>query len=438
MKRGVILSSDKTVITKEIVQQFKEGDEQAFQTLYEYFYKKIYFYALYVLKDNQLAEDAVQNTFLNAYQQRTNLLYVEAFHVWIMRIASGECKKMIRKKGPETTMETEILDQYITETEDYGFIEEIVHKEVDTFPTELRSVAILKYFEEFKETEISEILDIPLGTVKSRLIRVRKKLQKGLQEQEITPKTYRASSITIPVVLAGLYNGWFESLQMNPTGTEEVVKTIMKAAPVASGITISAIGGTVLKITAATGIIASSLFMVHQLTKNPEEPEKTVDRGHVEIVYPAEIEEILFDDGYTNQPIEITVVLSNENYDYYTINAQQTDQVTENGDYLVELYFEDEVVDSETFSISNIDRNEPKLVNHSYSPEKLATLNVLEAESAIASVVIYRDGTIWNNFSTNSTKTQIQFTVEPLVYYEVHVTDLANNVLKIRVYEKNE
>lgn len=138
----------------------------------------MYRYALGMLRNHADAEDAVSEAVLKAYAHLAQLKNPDSFKAWLMSILSNE----IRRLG--------VYKSRIEPCEDMGRYEkckedgqgELWHL-VTALPQEFRDVVILYYYEGFLAKEISRMLKIPEGTVKSRLGRAREKLRAALEEE---------------------------------------------------------------------------------------------------------------------------------------------------------------------------------------------------------------------------------------------------------------
>jgi RNA polymerase sigma-70 factor, ECF subfamily len=184
-----------TLVTKRIKQVLK-GDQNAFAEIVEIYKDKVYQICFRMLGNRHEAEDIAQEAFLRAYVNISSFNQERKFSTWLYRIATNLCIDRIRKKKPDYYLDTEIpgtdgLDMYsqiaasgkTPEAEVEGMeLQEAVQKEISALPEKYRSVIILKYLEDLSLNEISEILDMPLGTVKTRIHRGREALRKQLRK----------------------------------------------------------------------------------------------------------------------------------------------------------------------------------------------------------------------------------------------------------------
>ncbi|MFC4559611.1 RNA polymerase sigma factor SigW [Virgibacillus kekensis] len=182
-------------IIKEKIKQVKKGDQSAFEDIVEFFQSKIFQHCFRMLGNRHEAEDIAQETFIRAYVNIHTFDERRKFSTWIYRIATNLTIDRIRKRKPDYFLDAEIkgtegLDMYsqlasdnrLPEEEVEGMeLQDYIHREITGLSPKYRSIIVLRYLEEFSLQEISEILDIPLGTVKTRIHRGREALRKKLR-----------------------------------------------------------------------------------------------------------------------------------------------------------------------------------------------------------------------------------------------------------------
>ncbi|RLQ93248.1 RNA polymerase sigma factor SigW [Falsibacillus albus] len=182
------------IINKRIKQVIK-GDQNAFSEIVELYKDKVFQICFRILGNRHEAEDIAQEAFLRAYVNIESFNQKRKFSTWLFRIATNLCIDRIRKKKPDYYLDAEVagtegLNMYSQVAADVVMPEDelenlelrdIIQQEILKLPQKYRSVIVLKYIEELSLNEISEILDIPLGTVKTRIHRGREALRKQLR-----------------------------------------------------------------------------------------------------------------------------------------------------------------------------------------------------------------------------------------------------------------
>lgn len=176
------------------VARAKAGDRRAFEQLYRATAKRIYNFIRAHVRDTEEAADLAQETYVRAWRSIRRLEADEAFSVWLHRIALNLVRDWSRKRRiPEAQPEiTEDDDgERLTAVPDWTKnpekvalsqeTEERVREAVAELPEIHREVVAMHYLEGLPVDEISAVLEIPVGTVLSRLSRARENLRKRLK-----------------------------------------------------------------------------------------------------------------------------------------------------------------------------------------------------------------------------------------------------------------
>ncbi|MFD0051797.1 RNA polymerase sigma factor SigW [Actinomycetes bacterium NPDC127524] len=181
-------------IIKKRIKQVLKGDQNAFSEIVELYKDRVYQLCYRMLGNSHEAEDMAQEAFLRAYINIRSFHIQMKFSTWLYRIATNLCIDRIRKKKPDYFLDAEIagtegLDLYSQIASEISNPEEeiesmelqnTIQEEILKLPEKYRSAIVLKYIEELSLKEISEILDLPVGTVKTRIHRGREALRKQL------------------------------------------------------------------------------------------------------------------------------------------------------------------------------------------------------------------------------------------------------------------
>jgi len=171
---------------KDLVRRVTRGDHEAFNQLVARWERKLFNYAYRLTGNREDALDICQDTFTRAYEQIQQLKEAEKFSFWLFRIAHNFSISLYRRERnhPKSTSvddrENDLdLENLLASTPrvridgGLGFEQDelrlIVEKALDRLPFEQREVIVLKVFEGLKFSEIAEISDCPVSTVKSRL-----------------------------------------------------------------------------------------------------------------------------------------------------------------------------------------------------------------------------------------------------------------------------
>ncbi len=146
-----------------------------------------------MLKNRADADDATQEVFIRIWKnfEKTNIKFEKA---WVLKITHNVCLDYLSKRKISNGREVE-LKENLTESSvgDYSysnpeilerknFLKEKIKEAIENLPENLKSVFVLYELQGFKYKEISEVLDLPLNTVKVYILRARKKLQEELRK----------------------------------------------------------------------------------------------------------------------------------------------------------------------------------------------------------------------------------------------------------------
>jgi RNA polymerase sigma-70 factor (ECF subfamily) len=175
---------------KELVQQSKEGNEQAFGFLVKKYETKVFNLAWSLTRDRETADDLAQEAFIKAYVALPKFQFKSEFRTWLYRITVNLVKDYLRKKGKmrkmlvEKMKETPLVQEDEMKKKEKEQIREqrrkLVHQCLQTIPEKYQIILSLRDIQGFSYREITKMLKISPGTVDSRLHRARKMLRKKL------------------------------------------------------------------------------------------------------------------------------------------------------------------------------------------------------------------------------------------------------------------
>lgn len=182
-------------LEKKLIKQTMRGDRDAFAQIVELYKDKIFQLAYRMTGNRQEAEDIAQETFLRVYANISQYNEEYKFSTWIYRIATNLCIDRARKKKADVSLDEEAtgttgLDWYSrVSSTDKSPEETVVTQELQTYvqeaisqlPPKYRSIMILRYLEDLSLQEISELLKMPVTTIKTRIHRGREALRSKLK-----------------------------------------------------------------------------------------------------------------------------------------------------------------------------------------------------------------------------------------------------------------
>ncbi|MBY0756036.1 sigma-70 family RNA polymerase sigma factor [Clostridium sardiniense] len=172
-----------TIFKKErLVRKAKSGERDAFSELIRENKLSLYKVARGMLKRECDIEDAIQNTIMKAFEGISSLRNNSYFKTWLIRILINECNVILKSNKRESLTDVSEGFNELRHNDEYENLD--VTNAVNMLEVDLREVIVLYYFEDFKQKDISEILGIKEGTVRTRLLRAKKKLKEILGERE--------------------------------------------------------------------------------------------------------------------------------------------------------------------------------------------------------------------------------------------------------------
>ncbi len=186
----------------EAVARAREGDHEAFRVLVERYQTRIFRLAMRILRDEEAAHDAVQEVFIKTYGALRKFEGRSGFYTWLYRLAYNQCLDMRRrdKWGSRVSYSDERQLEASANEDAAGFaqlqaevagpgveyergeLRQILSEAISGLPEDARDTLVLRDVDGLSYAEIAEVLEIPKGTVMSRLYYARRRLQETLRE----------------------------------------------------------------------------------------------------------------------------------------------------------------------------------------------------------------------------------------------------------------
>ncbi len=170
------------------VKAFMKGDEAAFDYIYEHTRVPVYYTILSILKDESLAEDVMQDTYIKMIEQLPKYKPQSQFTAWIKTIARNLALNVYHKRAKEMSVDAHdseyLFDQVFSRSEDQYFLKELL----DTLAQDEKEIVFRHVVMEEKHKDIAKRLDMPLGTVLWKYRKALKYLKKkgGVSHEETT------------------------------------------------------------------------------------------------------------------------------------------------------------------------------------------------------------------------------------------------------------
>ena len=173
----------------ELVRKLKDSllKDTAFSELLDIYQERLYWHIRKIVTTHENADDVLQNTFIKIFRNIDTFNQQSKLYSWIYRIATNESITFINKRAKERKEDISDYQQELvsTLTNDNLFtgdeIQLILQKAIATLPEKQKLVFNMKYFDELKYTEISEILETSVGALKASYFHAVKKIEKYIQ-----------------------------------------------------------------------------------------------------------------------------------------------------------------------------------------------------------------------------------------------------------------
>jgi len=187
-----IMQSDSSTETRQWVIRAQEGDASAFERLVVTYQKRVYFSIYRIVGESHVADDLTQEVFIKMHRSLTRLKEPDNFQGWLFRIAMNRAidSKRRQKRTQERCF---LLDDFqsIPGAESpesqggsahLGELQDAVNDAIAGLPPRQKQVLSLTMDENMSQEQIAEIMEVPVGTVKSRLHHARKALKERLRK----------------------------------------------------------------------------------------------------------------------------------------------------------------------------------------------------------------------------------------------------------------
>lgn len=179
-----------------LVERVQSGDRDAFGLLVSKYQRKLMRLIMRMVRDPAEAEDVTQEAFIKAYRALPNFRGESAFYTWLYRIGVNTAKNWLVAQGRRMPTTSEIADEDSEGIEDSVLLRddetpdrlllskqigETVNAAMDALPEDLRTAISLREIEGLSYEEIAQVMDCPIGTVRSRIFRAREAIAARLR-----------------------------------------------------------------------------------------------------------------------------------------------------------------------------------------------------------------------------------------------------------------
>ena len=193
-------------VDQQLVERAQRGDKQAFELLVSKYQRKLARLLSRFIRDATEVEDVTQEAFIKAYRALPTFRGDSAFYTWLYRIGINTAKNDLVAMGRRAPTTTEIDSEEAEGFEDGDQLRDLntpenemmsrqvaetVNQTLETLPEELRSAITLREIEGLSYEDIANIMNCPIGTVRSRIFRAREAIAAKLRPLLDTPKDRR-------------------------------------------------------------------------------------------------------------------------------------------------------------------------------------------------------------------------------------------------------
>ena len=181
---------------KNLLKRYREGDPEAFDQIFEKYYRKVYAFSLSNFKNKENAEGAVQDVFYNLWKDREKLKDLKDIEAWIFSICLNIIRKHFRKLAVERKHLKVLTDGYTDS--DYSTANEVEYRDllektdkiIEKLPPRQKTIFQLSRKESMSNLEISEKLGISIRTVDNQLTRAKTFIRKALNDGSLLALLY--------------------------------------------------------------------------------------------------------------------------------------------------------------------------------------------------------------------------------------------------------
>lgn len=187
---------------QELLFKLKQGDQAAFDVLYQHYSLKIYQNILRLVKQDDLAEELLQDVFMRIWEKRETINIDTSFKSYLFRVAHNLVMDMFRRAAFDKNLRTH-LSKFSTElysnTEeltDLKDTQQLIDKAIEALPPQRKKIYLLCKIEGKSYEEVSKLLNVSTSTISDHIVKATKSLKENLSDKE-----YMLAMIAIAISL---------------------------------------------------------------------------------------------------------------------------------------------------------------------------------------------------------------------------------------------
>ena len=362
----------------ELAGRVKSGDEDAFIELYNQMYQKIYFFAVSIVKDEYLAQDVVQETFISVFKNIGSLENNRVFIAWINRIAYNCSLKIVNSNKAEIPVEAILAEKDAVTAKEGDPLDKILSKDESNkimkcildLPPEFKTTLILRYYAELKLDEIAIVMECSLGTVKSRLSRGKALLRKSLRADDRMLSLLLLGGLTLSLALRPSMQAYAGQYAMSPAAAKAALTAIQQrtgiktAARFARDFDAARSGKKkpVIVLLGGAAILGVGIWGLQdaQVQVTGNSGQYTNRNISVEVEVASTVGPPIRSIRLTEEKTQAEIPLSRKDWQTYLA------EIEHNGIYYVEVSLMNGKTVGQQFRVGRIDKEKPKLYWHSW------------------------------------------------------------------------
>lgn len=173
-----------------LMQQFREGSEEAFTVVYRHLYQRVYWFARKFVEDKEDARDLTAETFVQLWQQNNTFETLDAVSAFLYVTVRNKCYNLLKHRKMKASRRDDLLRLFAERGQGDFFEEQVqlqlvrsIYAEVDKLPARMQEVFLLSYRDGLKPAEIAERLQIKAQTVTNQRVTAIRLLQLALSKE---------------------------------------------------------------------------------------------------------------------------------------------------------------------------------------------------------------------------------------------------------------
>jgi RNA polymerase sigma-70 factor (ECF subfamily) len=408
------------------------GDDESFDVLYKTYYTRVYYFVYKHCNNEELAREVTQITFIEVYKSRKNLRNHQSFYSWMLGIAYRQMLKVLDKEKKHNIYSYEYdiengiidLDNNVLQQVDHRVMIDIIDQTIATMRPIYKEIAILLYHHEHTNKEIAETLSLNAGVVKVRVHRINKMIREQLEIAGLSPQTQKVSATSAFLVTSLVGKTIHSRFLSEPFAKiDGTISTLIGSGATSKVAVFSLLGSLTL----------GSVYYVEHKEQNISAISMLSNDAY-STIEECRITSVTYDENYTQNPVQLLVETTSQEYDTITINNLETDTIYVNGTYEVSIKKENTILDSTVIHVSNIDIEAPILLDD-WQEEEMYYLKIAEDVSGMnkESIKYYINDGESKNYEYNSQNQIISFPITENTKNYFYMEDNANNWIKIRI-----